>query len=159
MKALKNLFVAATLLALMAVPAAAGVHSAAGLSSGPHPHPADAGLVFELDNTMPLELAELSRQEMIETEGEVLPLAYLGYVLGAGAISAWTYHGDHYLRHGELGSSSGAAAAAGRRMITQGIGGGIASASRLPRAVSGYLHVKTFATNQLMQTPSRYSNY
>ncbi len=34
MKALKNLFVAATLLALMAAPAAAGVHAAAGLSSG-----------------------------------------------------------------------------------------------------------------------------
>ena len=152
MKTLKNLFVAAALLALTAVPAAAG------LPTGPHHHPADAGLVFELDSTMPLELAELSRQEMIKTEGEFVPAAYLAYALVGGAISAWTYHGTNYVQHGELGTSSGAAAAAGRGIITTGIGGGIAQAARLSRPVSGYLHVKTFATDQLMQTPSRYSN-
>lgn len=153
MKTLKNLFVAAALLALTAVPATAA------LPTGPHHHPADAGLVFELDNTMPLELAELSRQEMIETEGEFVPAAYLAGVLAYGSVSAWKYHGVNYIRHGELGTSSGAAAAAARGVAIHGIGGGIANAARgLPRAVSGYLRAKTITTDQLMQTPSRYSN-
>ena len=159
MNALKNLFVVTTLLALMAVPAAAGVHQAESMASGMYQHLADPGLVFEMDNTMPLELAELSRREMIETEGEFVPLAYLAGVLAYGAINAWSYHGDHYFKHGRLGSSRGAAAAAGRGMVTHGIGGGIASASRLPRAVSGYLRVKTFAMDQLMQIHSRRSIY
>ena len=150
MKALKNLFVAATLLALMAVPAAAGVHSAAGLSSGPHPHPADAGLVFELDNTMPLELAELSRQEMIETEGELAPLVVLA-ILGSSAASAWTYHGVNYLKHGELGSSQGAAFSAGAGALAATKGTAIVAGYGLRGTTAGILRVHTFKVDTALQ--------
>jgi len=150
MKALKNLFVAATLLALLAAPAAAGVHATAGLSSGPYHHPADAGLVFEMDNTMPLELAELSRQEMIETEGEALPLVALA-ILGNAAISAWGYHGWNYYQHGELGSSQGAAFAAGAGALASTKGSAIVAGYGLRGTTAGVLRVHTFKVDTALQ--------
>ena len=89
---------------------------------------ADAGLIFEMDNSQSVELAVLSSEEMKSTQGELLPLLA---ILGSGALSAWSYHGINYYKYGQLGSSSGAALAAGAGMIGGLHGSGLAAASGL----------------------------
>lgn len=150
MKILKNLFIAASLFAITAVPAIADVGGLAGMPSAAHHHPAGAGLVFEIDNTMPVEVAELSRQEMIETEGEVLPMVALA-ILGNAALSAWSYHGWNYYKHGELGSSRGAAFAACAGAIASTKGSAIVAGYGLRGTTAGILRVQTFKVDQALQ--------
>lgn len=76
--------------------------------------------VFDTEIGKPMQLAELSAQEMRETEGEAIPLALM--VAGSGAFSAWKYHYDVYKATGHIGSAGGAARAAA-------LGSGISAAS------------------------------
>lgn len=69
----------------------------------------ELGYAFELDSQH-LQLASMNTQEMTETEGAALPLLALA---GSSAVSSWAYHGISYLKTGHIGTSSGAAWAAG----------------------------------------------
>ena len=97
---------------------------------------ADANLIFNMENDQSMELAALSSEEMKETQGEFLPLLA---IVGAGAISSWAYHGMNYYNHGRLGSSSGAAWAAGAGMVGGLHGGGLAAAGGLSGASRIYV--------------------
>jgi hypothetical protein len=88
---------------------------------------ADAGLIFEMDSSQSVELALLSSKEMKSTEGTLIPVLF---ILGSAAVSAWSYHGVNYYNTGSIGSSSGAAWAAGA--------GGLAAAAPMTRVLGPY---------------------
>lgn len=104
--------------------------------------------MFEASSTESIEAARLSEKEMKETEGEVLPL--VAGVLMSGAIGAWTHHGQQYLETGELGTSGGAAMAAGTSMATTAVSGGIGHAAKLGKAGKTALSIRGEAQNQLV---------
>jgi hypothetical protein len=61
-----------------------GVMSTSAFAAG-DVNPADADLIFSTDDSQPMELAALSEQEMIETEGaflEILSGGALGSIIG-----------------------------------------------------------------------------
>lgn len=95
---------------------------------------ADANLVFNMDNSQIAELAVLSEEEMKSTEGALIPL-FLAPIAFGGAISAWTYHGLSYLRTGSLGSSSGAAIAAGTGALGGAYTGTMLGSAGIPTSI------------------------
>lgn len=78
--------------------------------------------VFDVQAAKPLQLAELSKQEMKETEGAWVPL--LAGALVGGAISAWSNHGISYYKTGQPASTRSTLAATAGGMI----GGGYSNA-------------------------------
>ncbi len=75
--------------------------------------------VFDVQADKPLQLAELSKQEMKETEGAFAPLAI---ALGGAALGMWTEHGISYARTGQPASVRDVAIAGGIGAIPGGIG-------------------------------------
>ncbi len=101
----------------------------------------DTDLIFNTPSTTISDFERLSPEEMKNTEGQLLPLLL---VLGGGAISSWTYHGINYLNHGRLGTSSGAAWAAGAGMLGGVHGGGLATYAGLQGAPKAYTAFRGF---------------
>lgn len=95
---------------------------------------ADANLIFNMDNNQTAELSALSAEEMKSTEGAVIPL-FLAPIAFGGAISSWTYHGLSYLRTGSLGSSSGAAIAAGTGALGGAYTGTMLGSAGIPTSI------------------------
>ncbi len=91
--------------------------------------------VFEVQADKPLQLAELSKQEMKETEGAWAPFV-LGALIG-GNISAWSNHGVSYYRTGQPASTRSTLAAVGGGMV----GGGYTNAMLRGAGIT----TKTFA--------------
>lgn len=81
-----------------------------------------AAKVFDTEAGKTMQLAELSAQEMKETEGAALP--FVAAALMGGAISAWTNHGISYYRTGQPASTRSTVAATAGGMI----GGGYSNA-------------------------------
>lgn len=74
--------------------------------------------VFDVQADKPLQLAELSKQEMKETEGAALWFApALAVTLGGGAIGAWGNHAHSYARTGQPASVSSTLNATGNGMM------------------------------------------
>lgn len=121
---LKSTLFAGVLAASLAVPAFA--NDAPVATPLPQFTAADTQMLFEQD-AKPMQLAALSQQEMKETEGALLPVLF---ILGSAAVSAWSYHGINYYNTGSIGSSSGAAWAAGM--------GGLAAAAPMTRILGPY---------------------
>ncbi len=71
--------------------------------------------VFHTQADAPMQLAELSPQEMKETEGAFLPLV-AGALMG-GAISAWANHGISKIKTGQFASTRSTLAATAGGMI------------------------------------------
>lgn len=107
-----------------------------------------ASEMFEASSTGPIEAARLSEKEMKETEGEVLPL--VAGALMSGAMGAWIHHLDQYSETGELGTSGGAAMAAGTNIATAAVSGGIGHAAKLGKAGKTALKIRGEAQNQLV---------
>ncbi|WP_373747231.1 hypothetical protein [Neisseria dentiae] len=74
--------------------------------------------VFDVQADKPLQLAELSKKEMKETEGAALWFApALAVTLGGGAIGAWGNHAHSYARTGQPASVSSTLNATGNGMM------------------------------------------
>jgi len=87
---------------------------------------ADIATLFE-PSAAPLQLAALSELEMKETDGAFAPLPFLAWSLGGAAASSWIHHGRSIHRTGHLGSSRGAAWAAGAGFLGGIHGRGLAA--------------------------------
>ena len=82
MKRLKTTVLAGVLGVVMTVPVFAN-ESPSRVAPLPQFSAADAELIFEADATKPMQLAALSQQEMVETEGAFLPWVIRGGVMGS----------------------------------------------------------------------------
>ncbi|MFC5920143.1 hypothetical protein ACFPVS_05165 [Neisseria weixii] len=102
--------------------------------------------MFEVQTDKPLQLAELSKQEMKETEGKFIPLGLA--VAGGGVFAAWKYHYDVYKATGRIGTAGGAARAAAIGSGTAAIGGGMGAAAGGGIAGAVAWTPGTFALNQ-----------
>ena len=71
--------------------------------------------VFHSETAQPMQLGELSAQEMKETEGAVLP--FIALVTGAGAIGAWGNHAHSYAKTGRPASVNSTLKATGNGML------------------------------------------
>jgi len=101
--------------------------------------------MFEAQDMSRLKVACLSNEEMKETEGELLGFA--AAVVISGAVGAWTHHYAHYRETGHLGSSTGAAYAAGTSMVTTALSSGISYGANLGRLGSTYFKARGMAQN------------
>lgn len=77
-----------------------------------------AGKVFHTEAGKSMQLAELSAQEMRETEGDWIPLA----ILGGAAIGMWTQHGISYATTGRPAPFRDVAVAGAFGAIPGGVG-------------------------------------
>ncbi|WP_373761873.1 hypothetical protein [Neisseria dentiae] len=109
-------------------------------------HQAFEVAVFHTEAGKPMQLAELSAQEMKATEGKFIPLGLA--VAGGGAFAAWKYHYDVYKATGRIGTSGGAARAAAIGSGTAAIGGGMGAAAGGGIAGTVAWAPGTFALNQ-----------
>jgi len=92
----------------------------------------------------PMQLAALSGQEMRETEGALLPLLFIA---GGAALSAWGYHGINYYNTGRMGTSSGAAWAAGAGALGALHGGALSAYAGLRGVQAAYVGARGFAVS------------
>ncbi|MDO9394835.1 MAG: hypothetical protein Q7T42_12755, partial [Methylotenera sp.] len=115
----------------------------------------DIQAAFKKDK-QPLQLATLSVLEMKETEGALLPLAVV--LVGAGT-SAWGYHGISYYNSGGIGTSAGAARAAGLGAFSSiGFGAGLAGVAGVTNGAA-YLGLRGLVVNAALQKANvAYSN-
>lgn len=74
--------------------------------------------VFHNETAQPMQLGELSAQEMKETEGAWIPLA----IVGGAAISMWAEHGLSYARTGQPASVRDVTKAGAIGAIPGGVG-------------------------------------
>ena len=102
--------------------------------------------VFHNETAQPMQLGELSAQEMKETEGNFLPLGLV--VAGSGAFGAWKYHYDVYKATGRIGTAGGAARAAAIGSGSAAIGGGMGAAAGKGIAGAAAWTPGTFAFGQ-----------
>ena len=100
--------------------------------------------VFHNETAQPMQLGELSAQEMKETEGAFLQFAALA--LGGGAIGAWGNHAYSYAKTGQPASVDSTLKATGNGMLVGAslYGGGRAYQAVTPHTgtVSNWIRVK-----------------
>ncbi len=106
----------------------------------------DLSALFEQD-AKPMQLAALSGQEMKETEGAFAFVPFLAWSLGSAAASAWLYHGRSYYNTGTLGSSAGAAWAAGSGFLGGIHGRGLAAGAQLTGWQRGLVGARGFGVS------------
>jgi hypothetical protein len=128
---MKKLVLAMTLSAIVVTPAMAMQENIAQLD--------DAQLIFQKDE-LPQELALLSKKEMKETEGAVLPVVVVGAIVGAtaGGISYWGSTTNPNLSGLAVAAGTGALGGATGGIIGAGIAtfGGL-YASQIPTPTAG----------------------
>ncbi len=102
--------------------------------------------MFEAKDMSRIDVACLSNKEMRETEGELFGVGTL-FVVGSACVSAWMHHYDQYQKTGHLGSSAGAAYAAGTSLLTGGIASGVSSGANLGKIGAAYFSVRGSVQN------------
>lgn len=109
--------------------------------------------VFYTEEGNPMQLAELSAQEMKETEGALLPFAAV--VLGGGAVGAWGNHIHSYNKTGQWASVDSTLKATGTGMM---MGTSLYGAGRVATphtgTISNWIRVKN-SYSQTMQIPTK----
>jgi hypothetical protein len=113
----------------------------------------DLQALFEQD-AKPMQLAALSEQEMRETEGALLPL-FAAMAVGA-AVSAWGYHARSYYQTGRIGTSAGAAWAAGAGALGALHGRGLVAYAGLRGISAAYVTARGMAVGAAWNAANPY---